>query len=261
MRDPIRSQICHFRTLKVNLLHDTLAVSLLTSFADTRTKLYTWKVNMKLFNQRVVLVLLASTMMTSTSIANQNAGEAIQAADAVAAQMNLTPEAAQRVAIEALSTLDGQTRAQLLKTAEQNVLELRRELMAEEARLEAANQNMVENQTMHTFYAANRFTLWLAFGTAVSSGKLATVIGLTDGYGRIPKTLKRIFWTSAAIIAVSAMTKHYLDKPVKMDREQVEKARTRVSELNRLAEREQQVIEVLKRFYKIDIEVKVAPAK
>lgn len=201
------------------------------------------------------LVLAGTLVITSVSFAQQSKTEQIRAIDKVAVQMGIEGSNASYLAMEVLGKLDSKQRAEKLQDEENNLILLKQELSKEEARLAAAQKVMLDNNLMHTTYTLTSPILIIGSITGAVSGIWSWI-----AWAEKNSTLKnagRVFWTSAITVAIAYAAKEGLQEQVTLEREQVAKLLASVREIKNKSDRVQEVIEILKKFYRIDVNVNV----
>ncbi|GEM_PF-3893923 len=200
-------------------------------------------------------VLAGTLVITSVSFAQQSKTEQIRAIDKVAVQMGIEGSNASYLAMEVLGKLDSKQRAEKLQEEENNLILLKQELSREEARLAAAQKVMLDNNLMHTAYTLTSPILIVGSITGAVSGIWSGIAWIEKS--STLKTAGRVFWTSALTVAIAYATQEGLQEQVILEKEHVAKLLASVREIKNKADRVQQVVEILKKFYRIDVNVNV----
>jgi hypothetical protein len=209
-------------------------------------------------NSRTITAYFLTLSLALSSVAQTTTSGKLTAVDELRVQMGLSKEASSKLAIEVLGQLDGQQRMNVLRQAEQNAKDLKAELRAEEARLAKAIDTINANQLSHTTYDVTGVTRFVFLTTGVITGFASAIIATSGGFTTpLEKSIKKAFWTSVALGAISFATRNYLSTKVEFEVQQLTDFKNSVQLIREQAKEEQQNIEALKKFYRIDIDVNI----
>lgn len=197
-------------------------------------------------------IILASSLFI-TALGNAQS-QKITAIDNVAVKMGVKGDTATYLAMEVLGKLDSKQRVEKLNEEENNLKILQSELTKEEAKLAAAQNIMLENNVKQTAYTLTTPLLIVSGAVAAGTGFWSTMT-LFDGYTS-PK-VNKVFWTSALVGAITYASKKFISTEVTLQRDQVAQLKASVENIRSQANKVQEVIEILKKFYRIDIDVNV----
>lgn len=198
-------------------------------------------------------IILASSLFI-TALGNAQS-QKVTAIDNVAVKMGVKGDTATYLAMEVLGKLDSKQRVEKLNEEENNLKILQSELTKEEAKLAAAQNIMLENNVKQTAYTLTTPLLFVSGAVALGTGLWSTNT-FFDGYNTSPK-VNKVFWTSALVGAITYASKKFISTEVTLQRDQVAQLKASVENIRSQANKVQEVIEILKKFYRIDIDVNV----
>lgn len=202
--------------------------------------------------KKISKLILASSLLLSSVGYSQS--QRIEAVDNVAVKMGVQGSTAVYLAMEVLGKLDSKQRAEKLMEEENNLKLLQLELTKEEAKLAAAQKVMLENNFMQTTYSLTTPILIVTGITGGVSGFWSTVIYFEGD--KAPRANK-VFWTSAVVASLTYATKKFIGTEVNLQRDQVAQLKSSVENIKSQANKIQEVIEILRKFYRIDVDVNV----
>lgn len=197
-------------------------------------------------------IILASSLLLSSVGYSQS--QKVMAVDNVAVKMGIQGETAVYLAMEVLGKLDSKQRAEKLMEEENNLKILQAELTKEEARLAAAQKTMLENNFKQTTYNLTAPLMIVSSITGSVSG-IWSFVAYTAG-DKAPR-VNKVFWTSAFVLTMSYAARNFLETEVNLQRDQVDQLKLSVENIKSQANKIQEVILILKKFYRIDVDINV----